>query len=61
MCGSQQTVENSQRWEYQTALPASRETCMHLKKQQLEPNTEQQASSKLGKEYVKAIYYHSAY
>ena len=24
------------RWEYQTTLPASWETCMHVKKQQLE-------------------------
>ena len=27
-CGSQQTVENSLRWEYQTTLPASWEICM---------------------------------
>ena len=26
------------RWEYQTTLPASRETCMQAKKQQLEPD-----------------------
>ena len=33
--GSQQTVENSsKRWEYQTTLPASWETCMEVKKQQ---------------------------
>ena len=30
-------------------------------KQQLEPNMEQQTGSKLGKEYVKAVYYHPAY
>ena len=30
-------------------------------KQQLEPNVEQQTGSKLGKEYVKALYYHPAY
>ena len=30
-------------------------------KQQLEPNMEQQTGSKLGKEYVKALYYHPAY
>ena len=29
------------RWEYQTILPASWETCMQVKKQQLEPNMEQ--------------------
>ena len=31
------------------------------KKQQLEPNMEQQTGSKLGKEYVKAVYGHPAY
>ena len=34
---------------------------MHVKKQQLEPDMEQQTGSKLGKEYVKAIYCHPAY
>ena len=34
---------------------------MQVKKQQLEPDMEQQTGSKLGKEYVKAIYYHPAY
>ena len=29
--------------------------------QQLEPDTEQQSGSKLGKEYVKAVYCHPAY
>ena len=29
---------------------------MHIKKQQLEPDREQWAVSKLGKEYVKAVY-----
>ena len=41
--------------------PASRETCMQVKKQQLEPDIEQWTGSKLGKEYVKAIYCHPAY
>ena len=36
-------------------------TCMRVKKQQLEPNMEQRTGSKLGKEYVKAIYCHPAY
>ena len=27
LCGSQQTVENSERWKYQTTWPASWETC----------------------------------
>ena len=33
----------------------------HVKKQQLEPDMEQQTGSKLGKEYVKAVYCHLAY
>ena len=38
------------RREYQTTLPASWETCMQVKKQQLEPDMEQRTGSKLGKE-----------
>ena len=38
------------RWEYQTILPASWETYMQIKKQQLELDMEQQTGSKLGKE-----------
>ena len=34
---------------------------MQVKKQQLELDTEQQTGSKLGKEYVKAVYCHPAY
>ena len=34
---------------------------MQVKKQQLQPNVEQQTGSKLGKEYVKAVYCHPAY
>ena len=49
------------RWEYQTTLPASWQTCMQVKKQQLEPDMEQQTGSKLGKEYIKAVYCHLAY
>ena len=36
-------------------------SCMQVKKQQLEPDMEQQTGSKLGKEYVKAVYCHLAY
>ena len=36
------------RWEYQTTLAASWETHMQAKKQQLEPDIEQQTGSKLG-------------
>ena len=34
---------------------------MQIRKQQLEPDMEQQTGSKLGKEYVKAIYCHPGY
>ena len=34
---------------------------MQVKKQPLEPDMEQQTGSKLGKEYIKAVYCHSAY
>ena len=46
--------------EYQTTSPASWETYMQVKKQQLEPDMEKQTGSKLGK-YIKAVYCHSAY
>ena len=49
-------LENSQRWEYQTTLPASSETHMQAKKQLLELNTEKQTGSKLEKKYFKAVY-----
>ena len=49
------------RWECQTTCPASLEICMQVKKQQLELGMEQQTGSKLGKEYVKAVYCHPAY
>ena len=34
---------------------------MQVKKQQLEPDMEQQTGSKSGKKYVKAVYCHPAY
>ena len=34
---------------------------MKTKKQQLEPGMKQQTGSKLGKEYIKAVYGHPAY
>ena len=37
-------------------LPASWETCMKVKKQQLEPDMERRTGSKLGKEYIKAYF-----
>ena len=49
------------RWEYQASWPASWEICMQVKKQQLELDMEQQTGSKLGKEFIKAVYCHPAY
>ena len=49
------------RWEYQTTLPASWESYMQVKKQQLELGMEQWTGSKLGKDFFKAIYFHPAY
>ena len=49
------------RWEHQTTLPASWETCMHVKKQQWELDMWRRADSKLGKEFIKAVYCHPAY
>ena len=57
-CGSQETGKFFKRWEYQTTLFTSRETCMHIKKQQLKLDMEQQTGSILGKEYIKAISCH---
>ena len=42
-------------------LPASWETCMQVRKQQLELDMDQQTGSKYEKEYVKAVYCHPAY
>ena len=42
-------------------LPASWETCMQVKKQHLEPDIKQWTGSKLGKEYVKLVYFHPDY
>ena len=49
------------RCEYRITLPISWETCMWVKKQQLEQDMEQRTDSKLGKEYVKAVYCYPAY
>ena len=49
------------RWEYQTTWPTSWEIYIQFKKQQLELDMKQQTGSKLGKDYVKAVYCHSAY
>ena len=47
--------------DHLTTLPASWEICMQVKKQQLEPDMEQWTGSKLGMEFVKAVYCHHAY
>ena len=49
------------RLEYETAWPASWEICRQVKKQQLDPDMKQQTGSKVGKEYIKAVYCHIAY
>jgi len=49
------------RWKHQTTSPASWETCIQVKKQQLELDMEQRTGSKSGKEYVKAVYCHPTY
>ena len=54
LCESQQTVENSER-DGNTRPPAYWDICMQVKKQQLEPDMEQQTASKMVKEYVKAV------
>ena len=48
------------RWEYQNTLPASWETCVQVKKQQLEPDMEE-TGSKLGKEHIEAVCCNPAY
>ena len=49
------------RWEYQTTFLVSSETCMQVKKQQIELYMEQWIGSKLGKEYIKAVHCHPTY
>ena len=46
LCGSQWTGKFWRRWEYQTPWPASWETCLQVRKQQLEVDMEQQTGSK---------------
>ena len=58
---SQQTGKFWKRCEYQTTSPASWETCVKVKKQQLELDMEQWPGSQLEKEYIKAVYCHPAY
>ena len=62
LCGLQQTVENSER-DGNTRPPdlPPEKSVLQVKKQKLEPEMEQQAGFKLGKEYIKAVYCHPAY
>ena len=58
----QNKLENSLRdGNTKTTLLVSSETCMQVKKQQLEPDMEQRIGSKSGKGYIKAVYCHPAY
>ena len=60
-------VDHNKLWKIlkETGIPdhltCLREICMQVKKQQLELDMEQQTGSKLGKEYVQAVYHHLAY
>ena len=56
-------VDHNKLWKIlkETTWPASWEICMQVKKQQLELDMEQQTGSKLGKDYIKAVYCHRAY
>ena len=61
LCGSQQTVENSER-DGNTRppyLPPEKSVCRS--RMQLEWDMEQQTGPKSGKEYIKAVYCHPAY
>ena len=61
------SVDHNELWKilkemgYQTTSPVSWEIGMQVKKQQLKLDMEQWTGSKLGKEYIKAVYCHLAY
>ena len=46
------------RWDYQTILPVSWESCIRVKKQQLEPDMEDLFGSRLREEYERAVCCH---
>ena len=59
-------VDHNKLWKIlkEMGMPDHRtswETCMQVKKQQLEPDMEQWTGSRLGKEYIKAVYCHPVY
>ena len=60
-CVDHNKLKFLKKWECQTTLPAYWETFMQVKKQQLEPGMEQWTGSRLGKEFVMAIYCHPVY
>ena len=60
LCG-QQSEENSYRDGTTRPPYSSHEKLTQFKKQQLELDVEQWTGSKLGKEYIKAVYCHPAY
>ena len=49
------------RWEYQTTLPATEKPVCKSRSKKTEWDMEKRTGSKLGKEYVKAVYCHPAY
>ena len=49
------------RWKHQTTWPASWEICMQVKRPTVRTGHGTTDSSKLGEEYVKAVYCHPAY
>ena len=55
-------MDHNQLWKIlkamEIAFPASWETCMQVKKQELEPDIEKRTGFKLGKEYIEAVYCH---
>ena len=58
-CLDHNKLENSKKdGSIRSPYLVSWETWMQAKKQQLEPDMEQQTGSKLGKEYVKTVYCH---
>ena len=60
-------VDHNELWKilqemgYQTTWPASWEIYTQVKKQQFELDMKQQTGSKMGKEYIKAVYCYPAY
>ena len=65
LCGSQQSMENSETdgniWPPYLLPEKSVWSSRSMYEVKFEPDMEQQTGSKLGKEYVKAVYCHPAY